>query len=292
MLSRSLRILAIAAAYIFGPMHCCGQSDQVDHRPESVLMELRKTKPKLADELEGRLKQSQSEVDTYKRGHVVFGQVDVEGGKDPRSVTSQMIILEDGYFVDAVGAADRPIGFRLHGYEPLDVVPKGPGPTENLGVIRMKPLPAGRLATVRGRLQIEARQGAPRPDEIEVTWSITSNPTNTPSNGTEGYNPPYIVPAKATVSHDGSFSLSGLSPTQYYLSVTAPNAVSQGRTVDFAPGETKQLKPMSVEVIRKMHVEYAVSPTATSATRRYRKPLWEPTIAGALTRKRRDTLRI
>lgn len=260
MFHSSFRFLCVMFALGAKPVHNFAETATVDHSPEKTLAEIRKSKPQLADEFERRLKQSQSEIDTYKRGHVIFGRIVLDGGNDPRAVTSQMIVLEDGYFVDAIGAVNAPIGFRLHGYESVDVIPKGPGPTENVGVVRLKRLPAKRLASAKGRLQIESRPGAPRPDQIDVSWSVSANPINTPSNGTEGYNPLYVVPIKSKVSSDGTFSLSALSPTQYYLSVAAPNSVSQWRLVDFSEGETKQLDPIPVEVIRKMNVEYAVSP--------------------------------
>jgi hypothetical protein len=37
----------------------------------------------------------------------------------------QAQILKGSYFAGAIGNTVRPIGFRLHGYEPVDLIPTG-----------------------------------------------------------------------------------------------------------------------------------------------------------------------
>jgi hypothetical protein len=231
--------------------------------PDDLLNKFRGSSPQLAAEFQRRLDQARREIDTYNRGHLVFGRVVVDRNNaravDPRSVISQMIVLEDGYFVDAVGAADKPIGFRLHGYEPLDVIPAGPGPVEDLGVITMAPLPRDRAASVKGRIQVEPHSGAPRPDKVNIRWQILNGPINTPHNGTEGSNQFTQSQIECNVAPDGTFSVSGMSPAKYHLSVTAPNCAEQSQSLDFTEGESKQLDPITVEFTRSMNVEYVVS---------------------------------
>jgi hypothetical protein len=239
----------------------------LDASIDDLLKKLQGRKPQLGAEFQRRLEQARREVETYNRGHIVFGRIVLGGSKgaktpDARAVTSQMIILDEGYFVDAVGAADKPIGFRLHGYEPVDVVPQGPGPVEDLGIIRIEPLPAGRVASVKGRFQIEPHTGAPRPDQINVSWQILNGPVNTPHNGTEGSNQFTQSPIKCKVAPDGTFSVSGMSPAKYYMSIAAPNCANQSQYCEFTEGESKQLDPITVEFNRSMNVEYVVSPDA------------------------------
>ena len=252
------------------PTICHSQTAEPDHNIESFLTELNSTKPKLAEVFKQRLEVSQREIDSYQKGHLVFGRVVLEDGRSPRAVISQMILLEDGSFVDAIGVSGEPIGFRLHGYEPVNVTPKGPGPSENLGVIRMKRLPANQLASATGQLIVETRPGAPRLDNIQVTWSIAADPVNTPHNGTEGLNPFHQI-VNSEIAADGSFTVKGMSPGKYYLTMTAPNCVMQNREIVFAEGESKKLLPISVEVVRKMNVEFAVSGTSDFRDAMYSK---------------------
>jgi len=243
-----------------------GQDSKVDEstfdaKKKALLQRLRDNTNTagIAREFEMRLLQAQREVESYKKGYIIVGRVALEKGQDPRYVQSQMIILENGYFVDAIGQANKPIGFRLHGHEAVNIIPKGPGPIEPVGTVRLKVLPKNRLASAKGQVQIEEHPDAPGPSQVEVSWQITADPINTPSNGTEGTSGFSLPPIKSRIGDDGGFSVSGMSPAKYYLAITAPNCVNQWRYVDFAEGERKELEPIKLEVIRKFDVEFAVS---------------------------------
>ncbi|WP_010582486.1 hypothetical protein [Schlesneria paludicola] len=246
------------------------QVNKLDSGIKTFLAELNETNPKVAKEFQQRQEQSQQEIASAKKGHVIFGRIVLDDGRSPRSVVSQMILLEDGSFVDAVGAANRPIGFRLHGYEAINVIPKGPGPIENLGEIHMKPLPAEQLASGTGRIEIEAHPGVPRLDKIQLTWSIAVDPVNTPSNGTDGLGPFHQI-FNSDLAKDGTFTVIGMSPAKYDLWVTAPNCVMQHREIVFTEGESQELPPIPVEVVRKMDVEFAVSHTSNFTNAKYAK---------------------
>ncbi len=72
-------------------------------------------------------------------GHVVVGQLKMEGDASPSDAISQMEILDDGYFVDAVATASAPVYFWSPGFDRLEVIPRGQkGALENLGVVTMK----------------------------------------------------------------------------------------------------------------------------------------------------------
>jgi hypothetical protein len=169
-----------------------------------------------------------------------------------------MIVLDEGYFVDAIGAARRPIGFRLNGFESAVVTPEGPGPIENLGTIQLKRLPPERLCSAKGKLQIESHPNAPKFEDVTVTWDLPPDPINTPSNGTEGTSGHYR-PVTSKVAADGTFAVNGMSPGRMHLVVRAPNCVQCFQVVDLREGKTIELEMIRPEMVRKMNVEYAVS---------------------------------
>lgn len=239
-------------------VHRSSDADDGQTDLDKLVAELREKKPRLSEEFEKRLAQSRKEVENYKRGSVVFGQVELEEGKDARAVTSQMIVLEDGYFVDAIGAIGNPFGFRLHGYEAVDVTPKESGSVENLGVIRMKRLPDDQLASVSGRLRFEGAKDETVAEKIQVTWNITGYPINTPHNGTEGTTG-FHKSVISEVAKDGTFTASGMSNGKYNLYVAVPGFVKQLQTVEFQKAESKELPPILLERVRKVNVEFAVS---------------------------------
>lgn len=243
---------------------------QGDTELKSLMSQMKEMKPQLAKEFNQRWEQAQREIASAGVGHVVFGRIVLDDGRSPRAVVSQMIVLEDGSFVDAVRVAKEPIGFRLHGYEAINAIPKGPGPIENLGEIRMKPLPPERLSSASGRIDVERHPEIPRLDKVQITWSISADPINTPSNGTEGLGPFHRV-INSEIAEDGTFSINGMSPCKYDLHVSAPDCVTQHRQIEFEEGESKKLLPISVEVIRKMDVEFAVSPTSDFTNAKYTK---------------------
>lgn len=63
-----------------------------------------------------KIERDKQEVKAYKVGHVIVGRILLEGSGDPEYVRSQMMILEQGFFSDAVRDLDRPIAFRMLGY--------------------------------------------------------------------------------------------------------------------------------------------------------------------------------
>ena len=212
----------------------------------------------IAVALEERIERAKDHVSRYGGGYVIVGRVVADGPIDPRDVNAQMLILEEGYFAGPVKDLHRPVGFRLHGYAPFDLELEGkegkPGCVTNVGTIRMIPLPAGRLASLRGRLVLD---GDVNPTMADIELSITKGPVNTPSNGTEG-RPYWPDPVRATILPSGEFFAEGVSPTEYYISFSEQGHVGQWRLMDFRPGETRDLGTVRLEVPKKIRLTYYV----------------------------------
>lgn len=259
-LRRLLLIIVIAAVSIIAaPAIRSTFAEEDSPALKSLREKLRETKPKLAEQFDKRLTQSRDEIKRFQSGgHLVFGRVEVEGDVDPRHVVAQMIIFEDGYFVDAIKAAEKPIGFRLTGYDTTLVIPKGAVPDEDLGTIQLKKLAKNQLSSASGQLKIEAHPKAPKIEEVTLRWDIRPDPINTPGNGFEGYSEFYqAITAKPTAN--GAFSVSDISPGKYNFIAQAPNCIQVHRNLALEEGKTRQMRVINLEMARKMNVEFAVS---------------------------------
>src|SRR5262249_3863962 len=54
-------------------------------------------------------------------------------------------------------------------------------------------------------------------------------------------------------------SVSGMSPAKYTLTVRAPNCGVQVRRIEFTEGESIELEPITLEVSRRMNIEFTYS---------------------------------
>jgi hypothetical protein len=236
----------------------------------SLLNDLRQAgNGRLANELVREIDQARDQVERtgksnpQRRGHVIVGRVVTEEWDDPSRVTAQMRIHAEGYFVGPVASSGRPVGFRRQGYLPAEIMPTGvPGTVESVGEIRLQPLPEAMGAAVRGKVDLagESQTGT----SASASLWIVPGPINTPSNSIAGMMPDT---ASATVSGTGEFSASGLSPTQYSLTIAAPGYVSQWRSAALKPGQTLDLGTITLERARQIAVSYRVasSPPFTQA---------------------------
>jgi hypothetical protein len=254
-----IRCLLVCIVGLSTPLFCHRAVADDAAALKTLQDKLKADKPKLAEEIEKRLKQAQERIAQINRGHIVFGRVHVEGDVDPRQVVAQMFILEDGYFIGPTGSTEKPIGFRLNGYENIIVNPKGQGPIEDLGTVEIKKLAPDQLCSATAEVTIEAHPNAPKLTDVTVTWDIRPHPINTPSNGFEG-RPPDYQPMTPIIEANGKFSLKGLSPGPYNVTIKAPNCVVSHRSLTIGPGEARNMKPFHLEMIRQMNIEYAVSP--------------------------------
>jgi len=229
---------------------------------EDLLEALRRSdKQALADEIASRIERTRAEIQRYGGGHVIVGRVVLEGPEeqDPRLVTAQMEILPEGYFVGPVKDLVRPVGFRMHGYTPVDLALKGlSGPVVYVGHVRLKPLPENEKARVTGRIILE---GDPDASSARVLLSIDTDPVNTPSNGVSG-RPGGLwgEPLKPSIPPSGQFAADGFSPSRYYLAVSAPGYVEQWKYVTFRPGELLDLGTIVLEKEKRISITYYVAP--------------------------------
>ena len=191
-------------------------------------------KPELAALLLLQIAKAEQTVRSYKKGHVAVGRVVVEDAKqDPELVLAQMEILPEGYFAGEVGDLERPICFRAPGYADLEVPLKGKtGDLVDLGTIHLKPLPKDQARTLKGKLALDAT-GDMKSSTVQLSMSVGK--ANTPHNG---YSPRHRwpEPVKVPVSKTGEFSVEGLSPADYYLSVEAPGHADFSRQVKLDTG--------------------------------------------------------
>ncbi len=199
-------------------------------------------------------------------GRVVPVPNQVDGG----AVVAQDDVLDGGYFAFAV---DRgiPLGFRLHGYQPLTVIPNGtPGLYEYLGVLRMQATPRAESVTLSGTIRLEGEPPAAAA-RVSVTISVITDDINRPGgNGAFSTRPSGPKSAlgiagvqwnsrSIPVANDGSFRITGLSPIQYSFGVSAPGFYREARSFEFAPGANVTLEPIDLYLERAIPIEYCFS---------------------------------
>jgi thioredoxin family protein len=182
---------------------------------------------------------SQSFVTQNKKGGVVVGQLTAEDGKaDLEDVMAQMPIFPDGWFATDVGGFDRALSFRTPGYAPLDVPLSGKGGSlVYVGKCVLKPLQKEDAASLKGTVVLD---GSKTPEGATVTLSMSVPPPNT---ATGGYSPRSHWPKGAVVpvSKTGEFTVSGLSPAAYYLSITADGHVPVNKMLTLKPAEEQDV---------------------------------------------------
>ncbi len=248
------------------------KSDQAEFKTEplrintsvtTLLNDLRRAgNAELANELSGEIEQAQAEVARYQKmspprpAHVIVGRVVGEGLHDASRVLAPMPIHREDYFVGPVGTSGRPIGFRMQGYLPVEITPTGePGSVENVGEVRLKPLPEAMRAGVKGTLVLD---GATSASKATSRLTMTPGTLNTPSGALRlGFS----ITENVAVASTGEFSASGLSPTGYAISFEAPGSVSQNRFMTLKPGETLDLGTIRLEQSRWITVSYREAPS-------------------------------
>jgi hypothetical protein len=237
---------------------------------EGLLSSLRDAcKSQLADELTREIDQARADVALYQKsnparaGHVIVGRIVGDGLDDASQVISQMPIHAEGYFVGAVGASGRPVGFRKQGYLPRDVTPTGAsGSVEDVGELRLVPLTDATRAGLKGKLALD---GTTRIAGATSKLIVLTQPINTPSGG---YRPRVNDSREIALADSGEFSASGLSPFAYVIRFEAPGHVATYRSISPKPGEALDLGTITLEQPRKVSVSYreALSPPFTSAS--------------------------
>jgi thiol-disulfide isomerase/thioredoxin len=175
---------------------------------------------------------------SYEGSRVVVGQLLVEDDKaDATLVLAQMPILEQGYFAGEVGDVTRPICFRFHGYQELDVPLEAEARDADgvvfIGSVTMKPLAPDQTASLRGTIVLDAASSA---ESAVVTVTVAMPPINTPHNGYSGRKG-WPEGIRVPVSKTGEFAIDGLNPSDYNMTVSAEEHVDFYRKVTLAAAE-------------------------------------------------------
>lgn len=170
---------------------------------------------------------------TMKKGGVVLGQVVVEDGKlSPEMVLAQMPISAEGYFAGEVGDMKKPVNFRAAGYEDVEAKLDGKsGEFFDVGVVTMKPMPKGSAVTLKGKVQLEIADRGP----ATMSLSLMVPKPNTPHGG---YSPRrgWPKPTEVKLEADGSFSVPGLTPGDYYMMIQAKDHAQKSEMVKVGGG--------------------------------------------------------
>ena len=213
----------------------------------------------LADKLIQEIRQAQDLVERHREanpgngGHVIVGRVICEEGDDPSRVLAQMPVHSEGYFVGPVKDSHGVVGFRLRGYFPEQIIPSGElGSLEYVGEVRLKRMPETMASAVRGKIVLE---GEVQPTQVAARLSLVV-PFNFPSYyGAEGS----LDYGDATVSRSVQFAASGLSPTDYSVSISAPGYVGQQRRFRLHPGETHEEETITLARATQVAISYRVA---------------------------------
>ena len=197
-------------------------------------------KSRLAARLLLQIARARHSAQTYRaRGsgeaNAVVGQLIVADGKEsPELVLAQMAILEEGYFAGEIGDLEQPLCFRAHGYQALDVPLQGKqGDVLHLGRVILKPLSDDQRVSLKGKVVLDA---APDLATATVKLGISLPPINTPHKGFAGRKrwPDEI---SVPVSKTGEFTIDGLNPSDYNLTVSAVDHVDLSKKVTLTAGQ-------------------------------------------------------
>ncbi|MEO0529801.1 MAG: sigma-70 family RNA polymerase sigma factor [Planctomycetota bacterium] len=207
-----------------------------------------------------RVREHRMEAERSKEPvRIIVGRVAVDKADDPRKVSAQMKILAQGYFLDVVTKPTEPIGFRIHGYQPGDIV-VGSGATlvNDLGEVRLTKTPANEQRTLTGKVTLA--DGAD-PSQAKVTLRVSHGPFNNYSNGYEPRDS-YANRVTMKVDSSGEWRAEGLSPLAYRVYFEADDHLRQWQEVDLAAGkeQTVSVDPVTLEKPRTVTIEYVSVP--------------------------------
>lgn len=211
------------------------------------------------DALNSQIDRAREHIRRAGQGHIIVGQVVVEGDDDPRQVISQMRILKDGFFASATRDLKRPVGFRMHQYIPyeLDLTPFS-GEVVDVGTITMRRLPPIKLAPLRGKIVLEGSDDA---SAVKIELTSTSGPVNTPTGGTDPRPLAEWGRVRVPVPRSGLVSMDGFTPTYYWCTLSAQGYVSKSMPVQFLPRTGADLGTVTLEKPRRIIIRYIVDRT-------------------------------
>lgn len=153
-------------------------------------------------------------------------------------IVTDVFVDSLGHFVAAVQPG-RPVGFRLHGFLPVDYTPKGSmDGVEFAGELAFKKTPPNLSATITGKVRLEGTQ----PQGIlSVDISVLPDNINRiiPAQNSRRYDHTRIEPQ--IDYHGDSFRVTGLSPIRYQISVFYPRYRVETIAVKLSPRQSLNL---------------------------------------------------
>ena len=226
----------------------------------ALLSDLRREgKRSLADELAREIDQAKDAVARFQKSylggqpHVIVGRVVGDGLNDASCVGALMPVHSDGYFVGPVCHSGRPVGFRAQGYYPRNITPRGAdGTVEDVGLVRLEPVPGPMRASVEGKLVLEGGTGVSQATarlwiQMDLTHFIFIAGARLPR-------PPWSL--ELDVQHSGAFAAAELSPMKYRFSFEAPGYKRKWHFITLKPGETLNLGEVVLERPRPIALAY------------------------------------
>lgn len=192
----------------------------------------------------------------------IFGRIDAPGRQLGASgIQAQMVISPSGYFFTAARPG-RPVGFRAHGYDPLDYMPKGSHDgVEYCGVLRMKKTLKRDQASVQGSVTFEGGQ-PPRDfyvfgaeDRANINWPKGFAPMPFGQGGS----------SPKTAIRENQFEISELSPIDYTIRFMGSGFVNHAQRFQFQPGERRTLAPILLFRARSVMLTHLASKSGNFA---------------------------
>ena len=239
-----------------------------DGKPEvDKLLAKLKAEPLILQYFQKRMDKDLRNVTEYRAKHgersavVIVGRIEVPARElNGSQVEAQMQIAKDGYFCAAVKPG-RPVGFRLHGFEPLDYVPKGSHDgVEYCGVLRMTKTLDRETATVRGSVVVEGGR-APADLRVGVSENVDNINWWNGTGGTEGSaGNPQQSPAAIT---GNNFQVSQLSPISYSIEIGGSGFVDQYRNIRFKHNDRRTMPPFVLFRTRNTQISFIHSMDGT-----------------------------
>lgn len=197
-------------------------------------------KQDLAAKLSEKIRKAWETTRRFSNGHVIVGQVKLaDAKKDVRLVDAQMVILEEGLFAGEVKDLERPVGFALQGYLPVELQLRGKsGEIVDVGEIILQPLTQKDSAGVSAKVLLESGS----PTNAKIRLRVNRGAINTPHNGySPRGSPGWEAPKELISNAGGEFYGSNLSPGKYHVTISAPGHVNQSRTIDLMSGKDLNL---------------------------------------------------
>lgn len=196
----------------------------------------------------------------------IFGRVVALAPDNPRYCDAQMAIHDSGWFLGSVGDRDKPIGFRMYGYHPQEVVHGGgAGTIVNVGDVILKRFRFNELAAVRVEVLFE---GEVDPTKTSVKFVMGHPKTNSASGGTNGFYE-HLKREAAVLGQDFKIQKTGLTPVTHYISIRAPGHLPFRLDFELKPGETTDIGVLKIPASPKFDLEFAIAdrPDFTMAKR-------------------------